>query len=94
MDMRGHGRTNRAFTGIPTFLRSNLCMDHTAVNADFAVFGIPLDEGSPYMRGARFAPRTITRALHALCPHGLLRYRVTAAIFTARDRNGPNSGRG
>lgn len=70
MDMRGHGRTNRAFTGIPTFLRSNLCMDPTAVNADFAVFGIPLDEGSPYMPGARFAPRTIREHSMRFAPTG------------------------
>lgn len=58
-NMRGIHRTNRAFTGIPTFLRSDLCTDLEAIAADMAVFGVPLDEGSPFLPGARFAPRSI-----------------------------------
>lgn len=58
-NMRGTGRTNRAFTGIPTFLRSDLCTDLETLDADMAVFGVPMDEGSPYLPGARFAPRSI-----------------------------------
>lgn len=62
IDMRGQHRTNRAFTGIPTFLRSNLCLDLERIDTglvEMAVFGVPLDEGAPFLPGARFAPRSI-----------------------------------
>lgn len=52
-------RTNRAFTGIATFLRAPFCADPAALNADIAVLGIPFDEGSPFMPGSRMAPRAL-----------------------------------
>lgn len=52
-------RANRAFTGIPSFLRSPVCTDLSRLEADVAVIGVPYDEGSPFMPGSRFAPRTI-----------------------------------
>ncbi len=59
-DMRGTGeRLNRPFVGIPTFLRADICTDLSAIDADIAVLGVPTDEGSPFIGGARFAPRAI-----------------------------------
>ncbi|MEE9199770.1 MAG: arginase family protein [Dehalococcoidia bacterium] len=46
-------------TGIPSFLRSKIVTDLDQLEADIAVFGCPTDEGSPFMGGARFAPRSI-----------------------------------
>jgi len=52
-------RVNRAFVGIPTFLRSVICHDLRTLDADIAVMGVPSDEGSPFMPGSRFGPRGI-----------------------------------
>jgi agmatinase len=52
-------RVDRAYVGIPTFLRAPLCTDLATLDADVAVIGIPFDEGSPFMPGSRFAPRSI-----------------------------------
>lgn len=60
--MQTHGgadRLNRAFVGIPTFMRANHCTDFDKLTAEFAVIGVPFDEGSPFAPGARFAPRSI-----------------------------------
>lgn len=60
IDMRGGSdRLNRGFVGVPTFLRASYCGDVAAAQAEFAVLGVPFDEGSPYAPGARFAPRAI-----------------------------------
>lgn len=58
-DMRGSDRLNRAFSGIPTFLRADYCDTLSELTADVAVFGVPFDEGSPWQPGSRFAPRSI-----------------------------------
>jgi agmatinase len=52
-------RADRAFVGIPSFLRSRICTNFDALNADIAVVGVPTDEGSPFMAGSRFGPRAI-----------------------------------
>lgn len=49
----------RAFVGIPSFLRSRIVREDEAVDADIAILGAPTDEGSPFIPGARFAPRSI-----------------------------------
>jgi agmatinase len=56
---RDNGRLDFPFVGIPTFLRSHLVDDLARLDADVAVLGVPTDEGSPYMPGSRFGPRSI-----------------------------------
>ncbi|MCB8877041.1 arginase family protein [Acidisoma silvae] len=51
---------NRAFTGIPSFLRARIA----ATVADYAgarigILGVPFDEGSPFLPGSRMGPRAI-----------------------------------
>ena len=58
-NMSGYNRINRGYTGIPTFLRSNYESDIHNLKADYAVIGVPFDEGSPFMPGSRFGPRSI-----------------------------------
>ena len=55
----GPDRQNQPFVGIPTFLRCDYCDDTATLDADIAVLGVPTDEGSPFMAGSRFAPRSI-----------------------------------
>ena len=52
-------KLNRPFVGIPSFLRSNICNDINSLDSDIAVFGIPHDEGSPFLAGSRMGPRAI-----------------------------------
>lgn len=52
-------RADRPYVGIPTFLRSPICTDLGALDADIAVLGVPTDEGSPFMGGSRFGPRAM-----------------------------------
>ena len=52
-------RVNRPFVGIPSFLRAPICNNLDELNADIAVLGVPTDEGSPFMPGTRFGPRSI-----------------------------------
>jgi agmatinase len=47
------------FAGIPSFLRSDVVTDLDGLSAEIAVVGVPTDEGSPYLPGSRFAPRSI-----------------------------------
>ena len=70
INMRGEGRVNRAYSGIPTFMRADLCLDLDQLNAQAAVFGVPTDEGSPFMPGARFAPRAIREHSMRFAPTG------------------------
>ena len=59
-NMRGaDGRLNRAYSGVPTFLRSDYCDDIAAMDADYAVLGVPYDDGSPFMGGSRFCARAV-----------------------------------
>ena len=47
------------FVGIPSFLRTPICTDLETLDADIAIMGAPTDEGSPFLPGSRFAPRSI-----------------------------------
>ena len=47
------------FAGIPSFLRAPIVTELAKLDADIAVIGVPTDEGSPFMPGSRFAPRSI-----------------------------------
>jgi agmatinase len=53
------GRHDKAFVGIPTFLRSPYCADLDQLGPCWAVLGMPFDEGSPFAPGSRFGPRSI-----------------------------------
>jgi agmatinase len=59
MPETGGGRLNMPFVGIPSFLRSRIVADLGSLDADVAVLGAPTDEGSPFMPGSRFGPRSI-----------------------------------
>ena len=50
---------NRPFVGIPSFLRAPVETDVDALDADIAVYGVPFDEGSPFLPGSRMGPRSI-----------------------------------
>jgi agmatinase len=56
---REDGRLNLPFTGLVSFMRSPVCTDISQLDADIAIIGAPTDEGSPWIPGARFAPRSI-----------------------------------
>src|SRR5438445_8245201 len=71
------GRMRYPFTGIPTFLRSQLCTDISQLDADIAVMGVPTDEGSPFLPGSRFGPRGIRE--HSL------RFPSTQGIYDHRQ---------
>lgn len=47
------------FTGIASFLRAQICQDVNQLDADIAIVGAPIDEGSPFLPGSRFGPRSI-----------------------------------
>jgi len=59
IDNHGPQRLDMPFTGIVSFLRAPICTDLSVLDADIAVFGVPSDEGSPFMPGSRFGPRAI-----------------------------------
>lgn len=60
INMRGPaGRYNSPYGGIATFLRQDYCDDIATLDADYAILGTPTDEGSPFIGGSRFAPRSI-----------------------------------
>lgn len=52
-------RIDLAFTGIPVFLRSPIVEDLANLDADYAFIGYPTDEGSGWLPGVRFGPRSI-----------------------------------
>ena len=52
-------KLNRPFVGIPSFLRARIETDLDALDADIAVYGVPFDEGSPFLAGSRMGPRSI-----------------------------------
>jgi agmatinase len=61
-DLNGNGAVDKLglpFTGLVSFMRAPVCNDLTKLDADVAVLGAPTDEGSPWIPGARFAPRAI-----------------------------------
>ena len=53
------GQPTYPFAGLISFLRAPVCTDLDQLDADVAVMGVPTDEGSPFMPGARFGPRGI-----------------------------------
>ena len=52
-------RADMPFVGIPSFLRSRVLGPDDPVDADLVILGAPTDEGSPFMPGSRFGPRSI-----------------------------------
>ena len=56
------GRLNLPFVGHCTFAKAPPCLDWDAIEADFAVLGVPNDMGTQYRPGARFGPRGIREA--------------------------------
>jgi agmatinase len=52
-------RLNLPFGGFVTFIRSPLCTDLRALDADIAVIGFPYDEGLGWIPGQRFGPRAL-----------------------------------
>ena len=52
-------KLNRPFVGIPSFLRAPIETDLDVLDADIAVYGVPFDEGSPFLAGSRMGPRSI-----------------------------------
>jgi agmatinase len=45
--------------GLATFMKSPVCEDLSAIDADVAVLGIPYDGGTGFRPGSRFGPREI-----------------------------------
>ena len=56
------GRLNLPFVGHCTFAKASACADLAALEADFAILGVPNDMGTQYRPGARFGPRAIREA--------------------------------
>jgi agmatinase len=56
---RSATRIDRPFVGIPSFLRSPVCAGVEDFSGLVAVMGFPFDEGSPFMPGTRFGPRSM-----------------------------------
>ncbi|HMK67401.1 MAG TPA: arginase family protein [Stellaceae bacterium] len=52
-------RIDRPYVGIPSFLRSRICNDLDEFDGVIGILGAPFDEGSPFMPGSRFGPRSI-----------------------------------
>lgn len=59
MDPSGDATPLYPFVGVPTFLRAPLVERPQAGAADIGVLGVPIDEGQPFIPGARFGPRAI-----------------------------------
>ena len=57
--MGANDRLNRAYSGVPTFLRADYCDNLDALDADYAVIGVPYDDGSPFVGGSRFCARAV-----------------------------------
>lgn len=53
-------KVNRAYTGIPSYLRARVALDPADyVGARIGIAGVPFDEGSPFLPGSRMGPRAI-----------------------------------
>lgn len=52
-------RIDRPYTGIASFLRAPICQDLERLDAAIAVYGVPFDEGSPFLPGSRMGPRAL-----------------------------------
>jgi agmatinase len=62
MNSYDNGRLDLPFVGICSFGKRPICTDWSAIKADVAVMGAPLDMGTQYRSGARFGPRGIREA--------------------------------
>ena len=80
---------NRGYSGIPTFLRSNICKNLDNINATYAVLGVPYDEGSPLVGGSRFCARSIRE--HSLRFGGGAIYDIESNKEYLRDAIADNS---
>ena len=80
---------NRGYSGIPTFLRSDICKDLDNINATYAVLGVPYDEGSPFVGGSRFCARSIRE--HSLRFGGGAIYDIESNKEYLRDAIAHNS---
>ena len=80
---------NRGYSGIPTFLRSNICKSLDNINATYAVLGVPYDEGSPFVGGSRFCARSIRE--HSLRFGGGAIYDIESNKEYLRDAIADNS---
>ena len=56
-------KLNRPYVGILSFLRARIETDLDALDADVAVYGVPFDEGSPFLAGSRMGPRSLRHSL-------------------------------
>ena len=67
-------KVNRAYTGIPSYLRARIALDPAAyAGARIGIAGVPFDEGSPFLPGSRMGPRAIRE--HSLrLPQGAALY--------------------
>jgi agmatinase len=82
-------RVNRPYVGVPTFLRSKLVEEPSALEAMIAVLGVPFDEGSPFLPGSRMGPRAIREhSLRFAGRHGF------HDVETGRDYLGEEVSRG
>lgn len=52
-------RLDLPFAGLVTFLRAPACSDLSTLDADIAVLGVPSDEGTGWLPGARLGPRRL-----------------------------------
>ncbi|MEM6670873.1 MAG: arginase family protein [Pseudomonadota bacterium] len=52
-------RVHRAYCGVPTFLRCDYSPALEELDADYAVIGVPYDDGSPFVGGSRFCARAV-----------------------------------
>ena len=80
---------NRGYSGIPTFLRSNICKNLDNINATYAVLWVPYDEGSPFVGGSRFCARSIRE--HSLRFGGGAIYDIESNKEYLRDAIADNS---
>ena len=80
---------NRGYSGIPTFLRSNICKNLDNINATYAILGVPYDEGSPFVGGSRFCARSIRE--HSLRFGGGAIYDIESNKEYLRDAIADNS---
>jgi agmatinase len=70
MDIPDQRSLRYPFAGIPSFLRAPVCEDLKRIDGDVAVLGVPTDEGSPFLPGSRFGPRSIREHSLRFGPRG------------------------
>ena len=57
--VRAHAQTTPTFVGIPTFMGTTYNANLDDLHADFAVLGVPFDEGTWGWAGERYGPRAL-----------------------------------